>query len=64
MDSLNLFIRDIALKENSNDPVAADFFKAFSKSFRRITSNSVLQIRLAEEAVVSFVLLRRKSFII
>lgn len=51
MDSLNLFIRDIALKENSNDPVAADFFKAFSKSFRRITSNSVLQIRLAEEAV-------------
>lgn len=52
MENLESFIRDIALKKDSNDPVSIEFFKIISKSFRRITSNSFLQSRLVEEAIV------------
>jgi len=52
MESLELFIRDIALKKDDNDPISIEFFKIISKSFLRITSNSVLQFRLVEEAIV------------
>lgn len=52
MENLESFIRDIALKQESSDPISNEFFKIISKSFRRITSNSFLQSRLVEEAIV------------
>jgi len=52
MEDLESFIRDIALKKDGNDQISIEFFKIISKSFWRITSNSVLQSRLVEEAIV------------
>lgn len=52
MENLESFIRNISLKNEGNDSITDVFFKLISKNFRRITSNNVLQLRLAEEAVV------------
>ncbi|MCM1450323.1 MAG: hypothetical protein NC082_08265 [Clostridiales bacterium] len=52
LESVESFIRGIALKKECNDPIANEFFRIMAKSFWRITSNSILQSRLVEESIV------------